>query len=92
MSFRVKRDPAELILFMIAAVYVVVRNIIMGSSLFGDTYRGQKMVINNLVCGITITAITTTLNAANYGLDKMGGPAGIACANGAGTFNPTPFS
>lgn len=70
---------AEFVLFMVAAVYIVVRNIIVGNNLFGDSFNGQKMVIiNSLVCGITITAISTTLNSVNYGLEKMGGSTGIA--------------
>lgn len=69
----------EFVLFMVAAVYIVVRNIIVGNNLFGDSFNGQKMVIiNSLVCGITITAISTTLNSVNYGLEKMGGSTGIA--------------
>ncbi|MDW7677123.1 MAG: DUF6773 family protein [Bacillota bacterium] len=64
---------------MIAAVYVVIRNIMVGNGLFGTRFSGQKMVIiNSLVCGITITTITTTLNAANDGLKQMGAAAGIA--------------
>lgn len=70
---------AEFVLFMVAAVYIVVRNIIVGNNLFGDSSNEQKMVIiNSLVCGVTIAAITTTLNSVNFGLGKMGGLTGIA--------------
>jgi len=70
---------AEFVLFMVAAVYIIVRNIIVGNSLFGDSSNGQKIVIiNSLVCGVTIAAITTTLNSVNFGLEKMGGSTGIA--------------
>lgn len=70
---------AEFILFMVGAIYIIVRNIMVGNSLFGDQSNGQKIVvINSLVCSITITTITTTLNTANYGLEKMGGATGIA--------------
>jgi hypothetical protein len=66
---------------MIAAVYVVSRNIIAGNNLFTDTFKGQKIVvINSIVCGLTIAAITTTLNTTNLGLEKMGGATGIAMA------------
>lgn len=69
----------EFILFIIAAAYIVIRNIIVGNDIFGDRFHGQKLVIiNSVVCGITISAITTTLNSANFGLEKMGGPSGIA--------------
>lgn len=69
---------AEFILFMAVAVYIVVRNIIVGNNLFGGSFKGQKIVvINSIVCGLTITAITTTLNAINIGLEKMGGATGI---------------
>lgn len=74
-----KQYAAEFILFMAAAVYVVVRNITVGHNLFGESGTGQKMVIiNSLVCGITISAVTTTLNSISYGMDKMGGISGIA--------------
>ena len=70
---------AEFILFAVAAVYIVARNIIVGNNIFGDRSSGQKMVVvNSLVSGITITAITTTLNTVRYGTDKMGGTSGIA--------------
>lgn len=69
---------AEIILFMVAAVYVVVRNILVGHNLFGESSNGQRMVIiNSLVCGLTISAVTTTLNSIKYGVDKMGGTTGI---------------
>jgi len=35
------------------------------------------VVVNSIVCGFTITAITTTLNVINLGLEKMGGAKGI---------------
>ena len=70
---------AEFIIFAVATVYIVVRNIIVGNNIFGESSNGQKMVIiNSLISGITITVITTTLNSINYGLDKMGGVPGIA--------------
>ena len=69
---------AEFILFMAAAAYIVVRNIIVGNSLFGDRFNVQKMVvINSVVCGLAITTITTTLNSFGFGLGKMGDTTGI---------------
>jgi hypothetical protein len=65
---------AEFILFMAAAIYVVCRNIIVGNNLFNNSFKGQKMVvINSVVCGLTISIITTTFNTMNLGLEKMGG-------------------
>ncbi len=70
---------AEFILFMVAAIYVVGRSIIMGNNLYDNSINGQKMVvINSVVCGLTITAVTITLNTINLGLEKMGGTTGIA--------------
>lgn len=69
---------AEFIIFMVSAVYVVIRNILVGNSIFGEKYQGHHMVIiNSLVCGFTISAITTSLNTAQFGLDQMGGLTGI---------------
>ncbi|MBP1743696.1 MAG: conserved rane protein of unknown function [Firmicutes bacterium] len=63
----------ELILFMVASFYVVIRNIFVGNNLFQNN-NGQKMVIiNSVVSGLTIAVITTTLNTINFGLEKMGG-------------------
>lgn len=70
---------AEFILFVVAAIYIIVRNIMVGIDLFGDSAIGQKTVILNcIVTGITIATITTTLNTINFGLEKMGGVSGVA--------------
>ena len=70
---------AEFILVMVAAIYIVVRNIIEGNDLFNNSFIGQKLVvINTIVCALTITAITITLRTINYGLAKMGGLTDIA--------------
>ncbi len=70
---------AEFILFMVAAIYVVGRNIIVGNNLFNNSFKGQKIVvINSVVCGLTIAVITTTFNTINLGLEKMGGATFIA--------------
>ncbi len=46
---------------------------------FCEGTEGRRIVIlNSIVTGITITALTTTLNTFNYGLEKMGGISGIA--------------
>lgn len=70
---------AEFILFVVAAIYVVFGNIIVGNNLFNNSFKGQKMVIiNSVVCGLTISVITTTFNTINYGFEKMGGTPLIA--------------
>lgn len=70
---------AEFILFVVAAIYVVFGNIIVGNNLFNNSFKGQKMVIiNSVVCGLTISVITTTFNTINYGFEKMGGTSLIA--------------
>ncbi|PKM85033.1 MAG: hypothetical protein CVU86_04030 [Firmicutes bacterium HGW-Firmicutes-11] len=72
---------AEFIFVMIAAIYVVSRNIIAGNNLFTETFKGQKIVVlNSIVCGVTIAVITTALNTTNLGLEQMGGATGIAMA------------
>ncbi len=69
---------SEFILFIVAAIYVVTRNIVVGNDLFNNSFKGQKIVImNTIVCGFTISAISTTLNTINEGMEKMGGPRGI---------------
>ncbi|MCF8019323.1 MAG: hypothetical protein K9L62_07930 [Vallitaleaceae bacterium] len=69
---------AEFILFFVAAIYVVARNIMVGNDLFNNSFKGQKIVIiNAIVCGFTITSISTTLNTINEGIEKMGGTSGI---------------
>lgn len=70
---------AEFILLMVSAIYVASRNIIVGSGLFSTDFRGQKLVIiNSVVCGLTISAVATTFNVINLGLEQMGGAKGIA--------------
>lgn len=69
----------ELILFILASIYVVIRNIAVGNNLFNSSNNGQKMVvINSIVSGLTIAVITTILNTINFGLGKMGGTFDIA--------------
>jgi hypothetical protein len=59
---------AEFILLMVSAAYVVARNIIVGSGLYNTSFSGQKLVvINSVVCGFTIAAVTTSLNVINLG-------------------------
>ena len=70
---------AEFILFMLLAFYVVIRNIMVGNSLFDSNLNGQKVVLlGSLFSGLTITVITITFNIINYGMTKMGGLNGIA--------------
>lgn len=69
---------AEFILFMSAALYMVIGSLVVGNSIF-DNSSGLKIVlINSLVCGLTIAAIAVTTNTMNEGIEKMGGLGGIA--------------
>lgn len=69
---------AEFILFILLALYIVIRNIMVGNSLFNSSVNGQKVVLlGSLFSGLTITVITVTFNIINYGIIKMGGLNGI---------------
>lgn len=70
---------AELVIFLVGAVYILVRNIVVGNSLFGVGGRGQIIVVlNSLVTGATVAIIATVLNTINYGVKGMGGAPNIA--------------
>ncbi|GAB6110079.1 DUF6773 family protein [Fusibacter bizertensis] len=57
----------EIILFIAGAIYVVVRNLFVGNDLFASKKHNHMLVIiNSLVCGITVTIINTILNYINY--------------------------
>lgn len=57
----------ELILFIAASIYVVVLNLLGGNDLFASK-KGNHMlvIINSLVCGITVAIINTILNYVKY--------------------------
>ncbi|NLA10876.1 MAG: hypothetical protein GX883_01970 [Firmicutes bacterium] len=70
---------AELVIFLAGAVYILVRNILVGNSVFREGGGGQKMVVlNSLVTGTTVAIIATVLNTVNYGVEGMGGAPNIA--------------
>lgn len=57
----------EMVLYIAASIYVVIRNLLGGNDLFFSKKRGQLIVIiNSLVCGITVTIINTILNYVKY--------------------------
>lgn len=57
----------EIILFIAVSIYVVVRNLLGGNDLFASKKGSHKLVIiNSLVCGITVTIINTVLNYVKY--------------------------
>ena len=63
----------EIIFYIIASIYLIVRNMMVGNSLFKDNKRGQKIVvINSLICGLIIAVISTTSNYIKYGALRMG--------------------
>lgn len=58
----------EFVLFIVLSIYVLVRNFMVGNDLFASKMSGQTLVvINSLVCGITVTIVNTVLNYAQYG-------------------------
>lgn len=64
----------EWILFIVASIYIIIRNITVGNNLFGCKNNGQKMVvINSIISGITIAIVATTLNIIDIGFQQMGG-------------------
>lgn len=58
----------ELILLFISSLYVITRNLIIGNDLFTSQKIDQKLIIiNSLVCGITVAVVNTTLNYIKLG-------------------------
>lgn len=57
----------EIILFIAASIYIVARNLLGGNDIFASK-KGSHMlvIINSLVCGITVTIINTILNYVKY--------------------------
>lgn len=57
----------EIVLFIAMSFYILIRNLISGNDLFASKKGGQVIVIiNSLVCGLTVTIINTILNYAKY--------------------------
>lgn len=57
----------EIILFIVGSIYIVVRNLLCGNDLFAAKKNNHALVIiNSLVCGITVTIINTVLNYIKY--------------------------
>lgn len=57
----------EIVLFIMASIYIIIRNLIDGNDLFSSKKGGQSIVIiNSLVCGFTVAIINTILNYMQY--------------------------
>lgn len=57
----------EIILFIAGAIYIVVRNLLVGNDIFASKKNNHTVVIiNSLICGITVTIINTVLNYIKY--------------------------
>lgn len=57
----------EVILFIAASIYVIIRNIMVGNDIFASKKSGQMIVlINSLVCGLIVSIISTILNYMKY--------------------------
>lgn len=62
-----KQYAVEIVMFIAMSCYILIRNLISGNDLFASKKGGQLIVvINSLVCGITVTAINTILNYGKY--------------------------
>lgn len=57
----------EIVLFITMSFYILIRNLISGNDLFASRKGSQAtVIINSLVCGLTVTIINTILNYAKY--------------------------
>jgi hypothetical protein len=58
----------EFIFFIFSSIYLLIRNIVDGNDIFSSNRSVQKIILmNSLVCGLTITIINTTLNYIKLG-------------------------
>ncbi len=58
---------AEITIFIAISVYIVVRNIMLGNSLFRSAKRGQKaIIINSLITGAVVAGISGIINYFKY--------------------------
>jgi hypothetical protein len=54
--------------FIFSSIYLLIRNIVDGNDIFSSNRSVQKIIlINSIVCGLTITIINTTLNYIKLG-------------------------
>lgn len=57
----------EVILLIVGALYVIVRNITVGNNIFESNKVNQRFVIiNSIICGIVVVVINTTLNYIKF--------------------------
>ena len=57
----------EVILLIVGALYVIVRNITVGNNIFESNNVNQRFVIiNSIICGIIVVIINTTLNYIKF--------------------------
>ena len=57
----------EVILLIVGALYVIVRNITVGNNIFESNNVNQRFVIiNSIICGIIVVVINTTLNYIKF--------------------------
>ena len=57
----------EVILLIVGALYVIVRNITVGNNIFESNKVNQRFVsINSIICGIIVAIINTTLNYIKF--------------------------
>lgn len=58
----------EFILLITGSFYVAIRNFMAGNDIFDSAKGGSKLlVINSLVCGLTIAVVNGVLNYATFG-------------------------
>jgi cell shape-determining protein MreD len=58
----------EIILLVVIAIYIVVRNIMVGNDLFESSKYSQKLVfVNSIIIGLVFAIINTTLNYIKLG-------------------------
>lgn len=58
----------EFIFFIFSSIYLLIRNIVDGNDIFSSNRSVQKIILmNSLVCGLTITIINTTFNYIKLG-------------------------
>lgn len=58
----------EAVLLIFIAIYVVIRNLMVGNDIFSSHKMGQKLVfINSIVCGLIVAVINSTYNYINFG-------------------------